>query len=72
MIALTDRWGPILVTQPESGMGYQTATVVLRDGREFPNVMIVGGFITEVDGKKEVSFREEDIADIRVTHGRGP
>jgi hypothetical protein len=31
-------------------MGYQTATVSLRDGRLIEEVLIVGGTITEVRG----------------------
>jgi hypothetical protein len=69
MLALSDKWAPILVSQPESGMGYQIATVFLRDGTEIKNVVIVGGMVTEASGKKNIPFTEDEIADIRVTHG---
>ena len=48
-------------------MGYQIASVFLHDGRRFDNVTITQGVITQVGGKKEIPFKEEDIADIRVT-----
>ncbi len=66
MLHLSDKWGPILVSQPESGMGYWITSVFLRDGRRIDNVTIVGGIVTEVDGKPEIPFTEEDIVDIRV------
>jgi len=45
---------------------YWITTVFLRDGRQINNVTIVGGLITDVDGKKEIPFIEEEIVDIRV------
>jgi hypothetical protein len=44
--------------------------VFLRDGRRFDRVTITQGVITQIDGKKEIPFKEEDIDDIRVTHER--
>jgi hypothetical protein len=70
MLNLSDKWAPVLRDQPETGMGYQVATVILRDGRQFRRVMIVGGIITEIDGKKDIPFADDQIADIRVTHGK--
>ena len=70
MISLGDKWVPVLLSQPETGMGYQIASVFLRDGRRFDRVTITQGVITQIDGKKEVPFKEEDIKDIRVTHER--
>ena len=31
---------------------------------------IAGGIVTEVAGYQELPFKEEEIADIRVTHGK--
>jgi hypothetical protein len=45
------------------------ATVVLSDGRRFPNVTIVGRFI-EIAGQQEIPFEESVIVDILVTHGK--
>lgn len=70
MLALSDKWAPILVAQPETGMGYQIATVVLRDGTQIDQVTIVGGIVTEIAGNKEIPFSEDEIVEIRVTHGK--
>lgn len=70
MLQLSEKWAPILLSQPETGMDYQIASVFLRDGRRFDRVMIVGGMITSVDGNRETPFREEEIMDIKVTHER--
>ena len=70
MLSLSDKWAPVLVAQPETGMGYQIASVVLRDGRRFDQVLIVGGVLTEIGGKKEIPFAEQEIVEIQVTHGK--
>jgi hypothetical protein len=62
--------GPILTSQPESGMGYVYTSVYLRDGRRFDRVTITGGTISAVDGFAYIPFSEPEIADIRVTHDR--
>jgi hypothetical protein len=67
MISLGDKWVPVLLS-PETGMGYQIASVFLRDGRRFDKVAITQGVITQIDGKKEIPFKEEDCEDIQVTH----
>ena len=68
MIHLGDQWARDLISQPESGMGYQIVTVLLRDGRRFEKVAIVGGTIASVDGYSDVPFDESDIEKILVTH----
>jgi hypothetical protein len=70
MLKLTDKWAPRLVSQPETGMSYQVATVILRDGRHFEQVLIVDGLITQVHGRATIPFDEADIADIVVTKDR--
>ena len=70
MLELSKKWAPVLLAQPETGMGYQIVSVFLRDGKWFDRVTIVGGTITEIDGKQEIPFREEEITDIKVTHGK--
>ena len=67
-VQLPDRWAPRLVNQAETGMGYQTASVTLSDGRIFPDVLIVGGMITEVRGHDDIPFSADQISDITVTH----
>lgn len=68
MIQLSEKWAKQLTTQPETGMGYQVATVFLKDGRRFDQVMIVGGNITSVKKNPMIPFVEEDIDRIVVTH----
>lgn len=70
MITLSDSWGPKLVAQGETGMGYQIATIVLKNGFQFKQAVIVGNNITKIRNLKEMPFREEDIAEIIVTHDK--
>jgi hypothetical protein len=68
VLALSDKWAPALVSQPETGMGYQVATVTLKDGRRFPN--LVGGCITKIGDNPEIPFIESDIESIIIDHGK--
>jgi hypothetical protein len=68
MLRLSDKWAPELVSQPETGMGYQIASVILKNGMRYDQVVIESGVITQIRGLKEIPFREEDIAKILVTH----
>jgi hypothetical protein len=52
----------------ETGMGYQTASITLQDGRVIEDVLIVGGTIVEVRGYDTISFSVNEISDITVTH----
>ncbi|MGH7239687.1 MAG: hypothetical protein ACREHG_06430 [Candidatus Saccharimonadales bacterium] len=70
MLKLSDKWIPVLTSQPETGMGYQIASVILRDGRKYHRVMIVGGYITRVVDSDDIPFRDEEIQEIIVTHER--
>jgi len=70
MVQLTERWVPRLLSQPETGMGYQICTVLLKDGQRLDRVTIVGGVITKVEGMNSIPLAEADIADILVTHGK--
>jgi hypothetical protein len=67
-LQLPDSWAPRLVNQAETDMGYQTASVTVSDGRIFPDVLIVGGMITEVRGHDDIPFSADQISDITVTH----
>jgi hypothetical protein len=62
------KWAPRLINQAETGMGYQTAAITLRDGTIIQDVLIVGGTITEVRGHETIPFSADDISDITVTH----
>ena len=62
-----------LLSQAESGMGYQIVTVVLTDGREFHRVVAVDGRLSDGAGTWAPPFKEDAIADLVVTHDRsGP
>lgn len=67
-LQLPDEWAPRLVSHPETGMDYQTASVRLRDGRVIEDVLIIGGIVTEVRGYDSIPFSADEISDIRVTH----
>ena len=68
MLKLSDKWAPILVPKPETGMGYQVITVILKDGRRFEQAIHSGGYITQVRGYDSLPFKEPEIEDIIVTH----
>jgi hypothetical protein len=70
MLTLSNKWAPILASQPETGMGYQIASIFLTDGRQFDHVMIVGGIITKIGGSAEIPFEERQIERIVVNHQR--
>ncbi len=68
MITLSKKWAKVLVSEPESGMGYQVASIYLKDGRRFDQVMIVEGRITSIEDDPYIPFTEADIDRIVVTH----
>lgn len=70
MIALSSSWAPKLLSQGETGMGYQVASIILKDGRRFDRVVIVEGSITQIKDIKGIPFSDDDIADIVVTHDK--
>jgi hypothetical protein len=67
LLPLSDKWVSVLNSQPETGMGYQIASVFLVDGRRFDGVAIVGGFVTKIGDDSAIPFKEEQIAKIVVT-----
>lgn len=70
MIPLNEFWKAQLMNQPETGMGYQVASIRLVDGRSFEDVLIVDGAIYEVGGTSEIPFSSADeIASIKVRSG---
>jgi len=54
----------------ETGIGYQVASVELRDGRTFDQVVTSEGCIIEVRGFKEIPFAPEEVASVKVNHKR--
>ena len=69
MLRLSNKWAPILKAQPETGMGYQIASVSLKDGKQFNDVLIAGGIVTKVGEQTDIPFGDDDIQGIVVTHG---
>ncbi|MFZ0930977.1 MAG: hypothetical protein WAN11_20395 [Syntrophobacteraceae bacterium] len=70
MITLSAKWAPGLTSKPETGMGYQVVSVVLKDGRRYEQVVVIGGQITQIRGIKVIPFVEDEIAQIVVTHDK--
>jgi hypothetical protein len=70
MIRLSEKWTARLMRQPETGMSYQVGTVLLKDGKVFRQVVIVDGIITQIRGRDDIPFAEDDIGDIVVTHDK--
>jgi len=70
MLQLSNKWGSSLVSKPETGMGYQIASVILKSGVRYDQVVIESGFITRIRKYKTIPFKEEDIAEIIVTHDK--
>jgi hypothetical protein len=68
VIKLDDRWIDKLLSQPETGMGYQIISVILNDGITINQVLVNEGYITRVKGFKDIPFKGDDIRDIYVTH----
>ena len=68
MISLSDKWVMGLVRKPETGMGYQVISVVLKDGSRFDQAVVIEGQITEIRGYDDVPFCEDQIAEIILTH----
>ena len=66
MITLSAKWARYLIRKPETGMGYQVASVYLKDGRRFDRVMIVGGTIAQIDDDPSIPFAESDIERIVI------
>ena len=62
-IKLPPRWTEYLLTQPESGMGYQRVAVTLKDGRTIRQAIVLNAEQLE---PKEADLRAADIAEIEV------
>jgi len=70
MLALSDKWVPVLLSQPETGMNYQIASIRLKDGRQFDHVLISGGYVARIGDAPDIPFEEDDIESIVVNHGK--
>lgn len=70
MINLSPKWLACLIDKPETGMGYQVVSIILKDGRKFDQVAIVEGRVTQIRGLDDIPFTEEQIAKIILTHDK--
>lgn len=68
MLELSQKWAPFFQSHAETGMGYVIVSALLKDGRRFDRVCVVGGYVTTVDGSSSIPFAEADIAELVVTH----
>ena len=63
-VQLPSRWTSYLLSQPESGMGYQRVALRLCDGRTIADVLVFNA--EQVEVKKSVELRPEEIVEITV------
>ncbi len=70
MFRLSSKWAKQLELMPETGMDYQVVAVVLKDGTRFDQVVVVEGCITQIRGRPDIPFTEDEIVEIVVTHER--
>ena len=70
MLKLSSKCIPVLRRMRESGMGYWVVTIVLKDGRKYPETVIDSGYVTLTRALKEIPFHDEDIEEIILTHDK--
>ena len=70
MLSLPQHWIDRLITQPETGMGYQVVSVSLKDGCRYDRVVINSGYVTRIYKVTGIPFAADDIAEIIVTHDK--
>ena len=70
MLRLTEkRFFDFFSEAPETGMTYVVVTAVLKDGRKFEQVVVIGGLdVAMVRGYAQVPFTESEIDHSIVTH----
>ncbi len=70
MIELSSKWAPDLISQGETGMGYQIVSVELENGMHYDQVVVIGGTISQIKGVNGIPFCEDQIVKIIVTHDK--
>lgn len=65
---LPKKWSKKLENMPETGMGYQTVEILLKDGRTFTGIIENSKFITRIKESNTIPFSKSDIKDIKLTH----
>lgn len=68
---LPEKFANQLISSPETGMGYQIATITLNDGRRFERVCIIEGYLASIDGNNDIPFDSSEVQSILVTHDKG-
>ncbi len=64
-----DKIKDYLVSQPETGMGYQVVTVYINNGKKFEKVLVTNASeIESVDGNPDIPFNAFDIVKVELTH----
>lgn len=63
-LTLPPRWTKYLLSQPESGMGYQRVAVRLVDGRRFEHALVFNAEQLEIG--EDVQLKPDQIAEITV------
>jgi hypothetical protein len=62
-------WQEFLAKKPETGMGYQIASLQLKDGRKFEDVAIIhSSLIGEIQTQATIEFNPEEISEIELTY----
>jgi len=70
MITLPTKWATELASKPETGMGYQVVSVILKDDKRFDQVVVVEGRVTEIRGRKDIPFAAGEITQVILTHDK--
>lgn len=67
-LRLSKKWSKKLKNMPETGMGYQSVKILLKDGRAFIGIVENSEFITKIKESDTIPFSKSDIKDIKLTH----
>ena len=72
MLLLPQEWRDFLLAAGETGVGYQTGDVTLKDGTVFRDVGFGIAYLGGIRGRKtgDIPFSAEDIAKIEITHNK--
>ena len=69
-VQLDPKWGPLLVSEPEAGMGYSIVSLRLATGERFDHVVVDSGYVVEVPGYAGIPFTADQIVEITVTNDK--
>ena len=66
ILILSSRWSDMLLTLPESGMGYQRVNVRLKSGKLISDLIVENAEKLNIPEGIEL-FNEEDITNIEIS-----